>query len=74
MTELEINLKKYLEEINKELKENREKYRGKCKDSNCFMYDYEKKKQMTVKEHMRIRNISEQKLHINRLLKLMGVK
>ena len=71
MTELEINLKNYLEEINKELKEHKEKYRKEKPGDSGFHYDKEKTKLMTVEEHMRIRNISEQKLHINRLLKLM---
>ena len=62
---------KYCEELEQEHKEIRKKYRVKCKDSNCFMYS---RNDVTAIDGRRVRNIKEQKLHIKRLLKLMGAE
>ena len=66
--ELREKLQEHLEMLNKEHKEIRKKYRVKCKDSNCFMYDYSKK--WDKEDHIKIKNIKEQKLLISRLLKI----
>lgn len=63
-------LQNYLLELEAEHKELRKKYRVKCKDSNCFMYS--RSNNWTFNDSRRLHNIKEQKLHINRLLKLMG--
>ena len=62
-------LEKYLQKLETEHKEIRNKYKVKCKDSNCFMYS--RSNNWNVEDGRRLRNIKEQKLHINRLLKLM---
>ncbi len=62
-------LEKYLQELEAEHKEIRNKYKVKCKDSNCFMYA--RSNEWTPGDGRRLNNIKEQKLHINRLLKLM---
>ena len=65
-------LENYLQYLEQENKEFREKYR-KEKPGDCgFHYDHEKMKSMTYEEHKNIRTNSEQRLHIKRLLKLMG--
>lgn len=60
----------YLQELELEHKEIRNKYRTKCKDSNCFMFT--KANEWQKEDLRRLNNIKEQKLHINRLLKLIG--
>ena len=63
-------LEKYLQELELEHKEIRSKYRTKCKDSNCFMFT--RANEWQIEDLHRLNNIKEQKLHINRLLKLIG--
>ena len=70
-TIMKEQLQNYLLELEAEHKKIRNKYRTKCKDSNCFMYS---RTDVTAIDGRRLRNIKEQKLHINRLLKLMGDK
>lgn len=60
----------YLKQLEVEHKELRNKYKGKSKYSNCFAFDRNKK--WSVDDAKRLNNIKEQKLHINRLLKLIG--
>lgn len=62
-------LEKYLEELENEHKEFKQKYK-KEKPGDCgFHYDPDKK--CSKQEHLRLRNIKEQKLHIKRLLKMI---